>query len=235
MRAFEARGAPQGPAFWRAALEVMGVEVRTPREQVARIPATGPVVVVANHPHGLVDGMVLAEVMGRVRDDWRILARSLLAGIDPEATARILPVPFPHEPDAQGRMLAMRAAALAHLRAGGCLALFPSGAVARARVPWGAPEEGEWNVFTAKLLRQSGAAVVPVFFAGRNSRAYQVAACVSATLRQGLLLHEVARAFDRPQAPVVGEAIPADEVAAREGGPRALMAWLRARTLALGS
>jgi putative hemolysin len=234
VRAFERRGAPRGQAFWTQALEVMGVEVLTPPEQVARIPREGPVVLVANHPHGLVDGMVLAELVGRVRPDYRILARSILTGIDAAASAKMIPVPFPHEVDAQARMLAMRSEALAQLAAGGLVALFPSGVVASAASAWGPPVEAEWNPFTAKLLRLSGASVLPVFFPGANSRAYQVAARLSPTLRQGLLLHEVGRAFDRPQAPVVGEPIPPGEVAARLGDPRALMAWLRARTLALG-
>lgn len=234
VRDFERRGAPQGRAFWSEALEVMGIEVLTPPEQVARIPRTGPVVLVANHPHGLVDGMVLAELVGRARDDWRILSRSILAGIDPEATARMIPVPFPHEPNAQEGMLAMRARAMAHLREGGLVALFPSGTVARAARPWGRPEEAEWSPFTAKLIRLSGASVLPVFFPGANSRAYQVAACVSAPLRQGLLLHEVVRAMDRPQAPVIGEAIRPEEMAGRWGDTRGFMAWLRGRVLGLG-
>lgn len=236
IREFErraARGEPHGgQAFWRAALDVMGIDVPTPPEEVARIPREGPVVVVANHPHGLVDGMVLAEVLGRVRSDYRILSRSILFGIDEAASSFLIPVPFPHEADAQGRMLAMRARALAHLGGGGLVALFPSGAVASAPTAWGRPVEGEWNAFTAKLVRVSGAAVLPVFFPGSNSRAYQVAARLSPTLRQGLLLHEVVAAMDRPQAPRVGEAIPPEAMAGREG--RALMAWLRERTLALG-
>ena len=123
---------------------------------------------------------------------------------------------------------------MAHLAQGGLVALFPAGGVAAARRPWAPPVEGEWSAFTAKMIRLSGAAVVPVRFPGANSRAYQVAACVSPTLRQGLLLHEIARAFDGPQRPHVGEAIPFEAMEPRLGDPRAAMAWLRARTLALG-
>jgi putative hemolysin len=237
IREFERRAAAgephQGQAFWRAALEVAGIAVLTPSSQVARIPRTGPVVMVANHPHGLVDGMVLAEIVGRVRTDYRILSRSILTGIDASASSFLIPVPFPHEAGAQEKMLAMRGQALAHLGAGGLVALFPAGVVAASRTAWGPPVEAEWNLFTAKLIRVSGAIVVPVFFPGRNSRAYQVANRLSPTLRQGLLLHEVVAAMDRPQAPVVGEPIRPDQLAVRWGDPRALMAWLRDRTLAL--
>lgn len=233
IRAFERRGPAKGQAFWRAALDVMGIEVATPEGQVARIPPTGPVVLVANHPHGLVDGMVLAELVGRVRADYRILTRSILTGIDESASSFMIPVPFPHEPDAQGRMVAMRARATAHLAAGGLLALFPAGVVASSLSLLGPAVEAEWNVFTSKLVRVSGASVVPVRFPGANSRAYQVANRLSPTLRQGLLLHEIVHAMDRPQAPVVGHPIPPAELAHRLGDARALAAWLRARTLAL--
>ncbi|TNC49360.1 acyltransferase [Rubellimicrobium rubrum] len=233
VRVFERRGAPKGQAFWSAALEVMGVELLTPPEQVARIPRSGPVVLVANHPHGLVDGMVLAELVGRVRPDYRILTRAILTGIDPSASGFMIPVPFPHEPNAQARMMAMRAQAMAQLASGGLLALFPSGVVASARTPFGPPVEAEWNLFTAKLIRLSGATVLPVRFPGANSRAYQIAACLSPTLRQGLLLREIVHAMDRPQAPVVGEPIRPEEMEPRWNDPRAFMAWLRERTLAL--
>jgi putative hemolysin len=73
------------------------------------------VVLVANHPHGLVDGMILADLIGRRRPDYRILTRALLTGLDESAAGYMIPVPFPHEPDAQSKMLEMRAEAMAHL------------------------------------------------------------------------------------------------------------------------
>jgi putative hemolysin len=237
LREFERRGAAgenhAGQAFWRACLNVMGIDLLTPPDEVARIPVAGPVVLVANHPHGLVDGMILADLVGRVRGDYRILTRSILTGIDESASSYMIPVPFPHEAGAQEGMLAMRRAAGAHLARGGLLALFPAGVVAASRTPWGPAVEAEWNVFTAKLIRTSGAAVLPVRFPGANSRAYQIANRLSPTLRQGLLLHEVVHAMDRPQAPVVGHPIPPADLAPRLGEPRSLMAWLRERTLAL--
>ena len=233
VRKFEKQGFHKGQAFWRAALDVMGIDLLTPAEQVARIPKTGPVIFVANHPHGLVDGMILADLIGRARDDYRILTRSILAGIDEGAASYMIPVPFPHEPDAQKKMVEMRRAAMDHLKQGGLVALFPSGVVASSDTMMGDAIEGEWNVFTAKMIRTSGATVVPCFFPGSNSRIYQIANRISATLRQGLLLHEIVHALNRPQKPIVGHPIDPAEVDARVGDPRAFMAWLRDRTLGL--
>jgi putative hemolysin len=226
-------GTFKGQAFWRATLDVMGIDLQTPADQLARIPKEGPVVFVANHPHGLVDGMILADLIGRVRDDYRILTRSLLVGIDEDAASYMIPVPFPHEPDAQKKMVEMRRATMEHLGNGGLVALFPSGVVASSDSMMGDAVEREWNVFTAKMIRTSGATVVPCYFPGSNSRVYQIANRISATLRQGLLLHEIVHAMNKPQKPVVGHPVDPAEVTERGKDPRAFMAWLRDRTLSL--
>ena len=232
IRKFERRGAPVGQPFWPQALEIMGIDVKTPPAQIARIPATGPLVVVANHPHGLVDGMVLACLIGQVRTDYKILTRSLLTGI-PEIEEFMLPVPFPHEPNAQEESLKMRAECMAQLKRGGVIVLFPAGAVAHSETFFGPAIEGEWNPFTAKMLARSGAAVLPIYFPGKNSRAYQIANKLGATLRQGLLLHEIKRALFKPQAPVIGHPKTAAEMAEALKHPRQFLADLRAETLAL--
>ncbi len=232
IRRFERMGVPEGQEFWSQALEVMRIPIETPGEEIARIPRGGPLVVVANHPHGLVDGIVLAELVGRVRTDYRILTRSLLTGVR-EIGHFLIPVPFPHEEGALEKNLEMRRMAMDHLAAGGAIVVFPSGAVASARTPFGPAVEAEWNPFTAKMIQRSGAAVLPVRFPGQNSRLYQLACLTSPTLRQGLLLHEVVHALGRPQRPVIGPAIGPEEVRAWADNPRRFMADLRDRTLAL--
>ncbi|WP_093038515.1 lysophospholipid acyltransferase family protein [Roseovarius azorensis] len=234
IRKFEKRGAPTGQAFWRAALDTMGIPLLTPDDEVQNIPLDGPVVVVANHPHGLVDGMILADLIGRRRGDYKILTRALLTGIDEVAASYMISVPFPHEPDAQRKSVEMRAKAMAHLKEGGVISVFPSGVVASSDTLFGPAVEREWNVFTAQMIRRSGAKVVPIFFPGSNSRWYQIANRISATLRQGLLLHEVVHSCNRPQRPIVGEPISDERMKMLESDPRGFMEWLRAHTLSLG-
>ncbi|WP_282095802.1 lysophospholipid acyltransferase family protein [Epibacterium ulvae] len=225
----------RGQRFWRGALNIMGIDLQTPEEQINRIPKEGPVVVVANHPHGMVDGMIFADLIGRVREDYRILTRSVLTGLDEAATSFMIPVPFPHDPEAQRKMVDMRAKTMAHLKAGGVVALFPSGVVSSSDSWFGPAIEREWNVFTAQLIRRSGARVVPMFFPGSNSRAYQIANQLSPILRQGLLLHEIVRSCNKPQAPVVGEPLTDEQMEQLQSDPRGFMAWLREHTLALGA
>ncbi len=233
IRVFEKRGAPQGQAFWRACLDVMGIDLTTPQYQLDRIPKEGPVIVVANHPHGMVDGMIFADLIGRVRPDYRILTRSLLTAIDEVAGSYMIPVPFPHDQDAQRKGVEMRAKAMKHLSEGGVVALFPSGVVASSDTYFGPAVEREWNVFTAKMIRKSGATVVPMRFPGQNSRAYQIANKISPILRQGLLLHEIVHCLNKPQGPIVGHPIDSETVASMADDPRGFMAWLREHTLSL--
>ncbi len=234
IRDFENKGAPFGSPFWPKALEHMGIRIGTPAEEIARIPATGPLVVVANHPHGLIDGMVMAEMINRVRSDFRILTRSLLTGI-PEVAEFMIPVPFPHEDNARALGLEMRREAMAHLAAGGVIILFPAGQVAASEDWFGPAVEAEWNPFTAKMVQRSGATVLPIRFTGQNTRAYQIANKTSSTLRQSLLLYEIKKALFKPQRPHIGQPIPPEELQRWSDNPRGFLAWLRAHTLALGT
>ncbi|MCH2076790.1 MAG: lysophospholipid acyltransferase family protein [Rhodobacteraceae bacterium] len=232
IREFERMGPATGQEFWAQARGLMRIDLLTPEQEIANIPESGPVVVVANHPHGLVDGMMLAELIGARRNDYKILTRSLLTGVD-EVSQYMIPVPFPHEEDSFQKSLDMRKEAMQHLADGGVIVVFPSGAVAASETMWGPAIEGEWNPFTAKMIQRSGATVVPVKFPGQNSRPYQIANQISATLRQGLLIHEVAHAFGKPQRPIIGEAIEPETLKEKGKNPRDFMAWLRERTMGL--
>ncbi len=234
IRSFEKSGAPFGAPFWPKAIRHMGIRIETPPEEIARIPATGPLVVVSNHPSGLVDGMVLAEMVTRVRSDFKILTRSLLTGI-PEVEEFMIPVPFPHEDNARELGLQMREDTLQHLRAGGVIILFPAGKVAMSEGFFGPAIEAEWNLFTHKMIHRSGATILPIHFTGQNSRAFLIANKLSDTLRQGLLLYEIKRALFKPQRPFIGTPIPASELEKWEGNPRGFLAWLRQHTLDLGT
>jgi len=126
-----------------------------------------------------------------------------------------------------------RAGGRERLAQGGIGACCRAGVGASSDAFFGDVVEREWNVFTAKMIRRSGATLLPIYFPGSNSRWYQVADKISPTRRQGLLLGEIVRSCSRPQKPVIGNPVTQAEMADRMGDPRALMAWLRQKTLAL--
>ncbi|HBN30943.1 MAG TPA: acyltransferase [Rhodobacteraceae bacterium] len=232
VRKFEAAGQVKSTDFWRRAIVLLQIDLKTPAEQIANIPATGPVVIVANHPHGLVDGMILADLVSRVRQDYKILTRSLLTNV-PIIQYHMLPVAFPHEPDAIKMNIAMRKLAMEHLKDNGVIILFPAGQVATSPDWFGPALEADWLPFTAKMILKSKAKVVPVYFPGQNSRWFQIANKLSITIRQGLLLHEIAYAMNRPQKPVIGPVIDRDQIDPWVDDPRGFMAHLKKTALAL--
>lgn len=233
VRQFEKMGIPVGQPFWKQALDLLGINLLTKQSEIAKIPKKGSLVITANHPHGLVDGMVLAELIGRVRMDYKILTRSLLTGVK-QIDQFMIPVPFDHEENSLKKSLEMRKSAMEHLEKGGVIIIFPSGKVASSETMFGNVVEGDWNPFTAKLIQKSGANVLPIFFPGSNSRLYQIANQISATLRQGLLIYEVVHAMNKPQSPLVGNLIKQNEIEPWQSDPRGFMRWLREQTLAMG-
>ncbi len=232
VRQFEKMGIPFGQPFWRQALDLLGIKLLTSKSELSKIPKKGSLIITANHPHGLVDGMVLAELIGKVRTDYKILTRSLLTGVN-QIDQFMIPVPFDHEENALQKSLDMRRLAMEHLENGGVIVLFPSGKVASSETMFGKVVEGDWNPFTAKLIQKSGADVLPVFFPGSNSRIYQIANQISATLRQGLLIYEVVHAMNKPQKPLIGNIIKQDEISSWKSDPRGFMKWLREKTIEL--
>ncbi len=231
MRRFEGNRS-EGAQFWQDVLDEMNIKLNIPTDEYNRIPRQGPLVVVANHPHGLIDGIVMGAILSKVRDDYQILTRALLVGVK-RVEKFLLPVAFSHEENAVRRNVEMRQRALQALKKGHVIALFPAGTVSTSETFFGKPKEPEWATFTAKLIQHSGASVLPVYFTGSNTRLFQIANLISDTLRQSLLLFEIKAAFNRAQAPVIGEVIDSAVIAQYKNDRQGLMNFLREETLRL--
>jgi putative hemolysin len=231
MRKWE-RDQNKDPDFWVSVLEEMNIELTTAKSEIARIPSEGPLVIVSNHPHGLIDGIIMARLISHVRDDYQILTRALLVGVT-RVEKYLLPVSFPHEEDSVRKNINMRKTAISALKDGHCIALFPAGTVSTSDTYFGDPKEREWATFTAKMVRQSGAKVLPIYFTGSNSRLFQIANKLGDTLRQSLLLYEIRKSFNKNQSPVIGELIDPAVIESYEKDAKGLMAFLRAETLKL--
>jgi putative hemolysin len=220
------------PHFWTSVLDEMDIQVETPTAQLENIPDKGPIVVVCNHPHGLVDGLVLAWLLSKRREDFQIITRALLNGVS-VAEKNLLSISFPHEEDAVRKNLKTRKEAVTSVRDGHCVGVFPAGTVCTSKTAFGPVVEAEWGKFTSKLILQTNAQVVPIFFQGSNSRMFQIANRISDTCRQSLLMYEIKKAFHKPQAPIVGKVIGRDVLDTYKNDAEGLMAFLRSETLNL--
>lgn len=216
-------------------IDALKIELSISQEDLAMIPKSGPLVVVANQPHGVLDSFLVASIIERVRDDLMIIVRSngleqILLGSSTLATA------LPHETDAIASNVKMRAAAMDHLKQGGSLVVFPAGRVAAAETLLGPAVEHEWNPFTAKLIRRMGATILPVFVPGQNSRASLVADKISRTFGRALLLNQITHSIGKSVLLTVGSPIQEGDAIHDELGrnPRAGLERIRQLTLNLG-
>jgi putative hemolysin len=213
------------------ALDVGRVTLDCPEADRARIPATGPCIVVANHPFGMIEGIALMALLAPIRKDVRFLGNFLLDQIPEMRPFNIAVDPFGGTGSQQRNVPGMRAA---HrwLEQGGMLVLFPSGEVAHLHRGGRRVEESAWAPSLARLVRRSGAPVLPMHFAGRNSAWFQMLGLVHPMLRTLRLPGELLNKFGHTLRLTVGEAIPAATLCTQPDDA-ALMADLRARTLAL--
>jgi putative hemolysin len=216
--------------FWKDAIEALRLDVRLNRSPLAALPASGPHVVIANHPYGVVDGIILCWMVSQIRSDYKIMTHAILYQA-PEVRSHIIPIDFSGTPEALANNLRSRKAAEALLMSGGVLIVFPSGGVAKSRGFRGPAIDLDWGTFAAKLILRSGANVLPVFFNGQNSRLYQIAANLHQTLKLSLLFHEVVNKVGSRITAHIGDMI-CNEDLQSIGGRRAVTAYLQQVTKA---
>jgi putative hemolysin len=156
--------------FCERLLASLNVSIHLAPADRKRIPRTGPVLAVANHPFGIVEGVALAQLLPQIRPDVKILANDVIASF-PEVAHRIIPVdPFGGPGAKRANARGMREA-LAWLQSGGLLLVFPAGEVSQLQFQFPRPHIADpaWNPSIARLLRRTGAAALPLYIEGRNS------------------------------------------------------------------
>jgi putative hemolysin len=225
------RGRPP-ELFWDDAVEALELNIRSNRAPEDSIPRSGPLVVIANHPFGVVDGVILCWMVARVRKDYKIMTHRVLHQAA-EVKDHIIPVDFSGTRAALENNVASRREARDLLQAGGVLIIFPSGGVALSDGMRGAAVDLEWKTLTAGLVLASAADVLPIFFCGQNSRLYQIAGNIRQTLKLSLLFHEVSNKIGKTIELRVGSLIP--NACLQEIGDRqAVIDFLRETTHGLG-
>lgn len=221
-----------GRDFWDVMVERYRLSLQIDGGALGNIPKDGPLILVANHPYGILDGLMMGHILSQARGDFRILAhRVFRKAADLERI--ILPISFDTSKEAMALNIETRKASLRYLCEGGAIGIFPGGTVSTARTPFGQPMDPGWRNFTARMISKSGATVVPMFFGGANSRLFQVASHLHPTLRTALFIQQFKRRVGDPVSVVIGEAIDPAKIEARRGDTKAMMDFLRRETYAL--
>jgi putative hemolysin len=229
LRRMWSQALPSGPALFARFLEELRVGWDCPPAALARIPRSGPVVVVANHPFGLVEGPTLGDLLLGVRPDVKFLANSMLASL-PGIEPYLIPVdPFGDAAASNWRGVRR---SIEWLRRGGLLVTFPSGEVAALKLPALEIAEPEWNEGIARLIRLTGASAVPVFFHGVNSPGFHLAGLIDPRFRTALLPQELLNKRGRTIRVAIGGPIKADALS-QFATDRAAMDYLRERAYLL--
>jgi putative hemolysin len=227
----EQDGSAGGGDYFRTVLRTLDISYDLSDEDRAKIPTTGPVVVVANHPFGAIDGIILGDILTGVRPDVRLMGNHLLAAV-PQVRDRIISVdPFGGPAAAQANIAPLKAC-LRWLHRGGLLGTFPAGTVSHLRVRDKCISDPPWQRSVVGLVRRTGATVVPVYFEGRNSMMFQLAGLIHRSLRTALLPKELLKRSHSRLSVFVGRPIGRDKIE-RYPDDEVLIDYLRWKTYML--
>jgi putative hemolysin len=224
------------PRMWRDALDMTGtkLDLDAPSGWDTRLP-DGPLVVIGNHPFGIADGIAILSIAERIGRPYRVLIYSDFMRL-PEIQEIALPIDFNETKEALATNLKTRNEARRLLKEGGTLVIFPAGGVATAEKPFGKAEELPWKLFAVRLIQQSGATVLPVYFEGQNSALFHFMSRYSLSLRLALLVLEFGRRVGESVRARIGAPVSWGEIAAAaDGGSLIDELYVRVHRLAPGA
>ena len=221
-----------GRDFWAVMVERYGLTLDVLGGSLANIPKDGPLILIANHPYGILDGLMMGHILSTVRGDFRLIANSVFKKAE-ELNRVLLPINFEDTREAMAMNIATRREALRYLGEGGAIGIFPGGTVSTGAKPFARPMDPGWRGFTARMVAKSEATVVPLYFDGHTSRLFQIASHMHSTLRLGLLIKEFRKRVDAPVRVVIGDPIRRSVLDPMAGDPKQMMEFLRKATYEL--
>ena len=211
-------------------LDILKIKVAVAEKDLLQIPRSGPIIFVANHPHGFLDGFVLDHVLAQVRPDLKLLVNEMISSLKGMA-GRCIAVDVFGSTTNQNIKAARDS--IAWLKAKNSLLMFPAGEVSHWQSNERRVADGQWNSFALRCARRSGATIVPIFVAGTNSLTFNLAGLLHPPLRTARLPVEL---FNKRESTVevrIGKPIQAKELANLQAD-QAATAYVRARVYIMG-
>jgi len=229
---YEENSNKEGSEFVEALLDAFEINFDFNQEQLSRIPKKGPFIIIANHPFGGVDSLLLLHLILKVRPDFKITANALFVNAEPLQTYSLLN-PWDLNERATDYMRAVRAA-FRHLESGGGLALFPAGEVSGFNYYSNEITDKTWKNQILKFIQRAQVPVIPFYFQGTNSRLYYLLDFIHPQLRKFRLPSEILNKKNKKIRVRIGNAVHAKDIAEFIDISR-LGRYLRAKTYALGT
>ncbi len=217
-----------GPTeFFKTTLEHLGVNYELFPTASIKLPKDRPLIIVSNHPFGALEALVMYEVIRKERPDLKFLANFMLGRLKPAKDLFILVDPFEREKSKKDNVNPMREA-LSWLKNDHALITFPSGTVSHFHTSSREVQDPIWNTNIARLVKKTGATVVPCFIHGRNSLVFQLAGLIHPILRTMLLPRQLLNKKNKTIAIQIGKPIVAEKLKRFESN-RELTDYLRMR------
>ncbi|MPT32656.1 MAG: glycerol acyltransferase, partial [Chryseobacterium sp.] len=166
-------------------------------EDLAKVPKTGPFIIVSNHPLGALDGILMCKILLRVRPDFKVMGNFLLSKIKPMEPFVISVNPFEGRKDAYNSSSGMRET-FKHLSEGGCIGIFPAGEVSNKNNEYGEVLDRPWGKTALKIIKKAKVPVVPMYFHATNSKVFYNVSKLHPDLQTLMLPTEMMRKRDKP-------------------------------------
>ena len=187
----------EGQEFFDKLLEELNVKYLAFQEDLAKIPKTGPFILVSNHPLGALDGVIMCKILTEIRPDFKVMGNFLLTKIKPMEPYVISVNPFEKRKEAYSSMSGMREA-LKHLSEGGCLGIFPAGEVSNKNNEYNEILDKEWQEPALKLIKKAQVPIVPMYFHAKNSKLFYNVSKIHPDLQTLLLPSEMVNKREKP-------------------------------------
>ena len=178
----------QSNNFWKKTLDILKINYIA--ENVDNIPKAGSSIIVANHPFGLLDGLIICSIICDIRKDYKILINDEVSQID-QIREYLLPIKFSKLTEDIKKNIISKKKAIEHVNSNGILITFPSGEVATSSLIFNEANERRWKPLIGSIINKTNAAIIPVRFFGKNSLFFQTIGFVNNNLRRILFIREL--------------------------------------------